>query len=151
RFYIMDNEWSLWNSTHVDVHPVGATMDEVLGKFSDYSTMVKGIEPNALVAGPEEWGWPGYFYSGYDQQWSAQNTNYNAAQFPDRATNGGLDYMPWLLHQLHDYETTNGQRLLDFFTLHCYPQEGDVGSTNDVSPATELLRNETTRQFWDSN
>ena len=25
----------------------------------------------ALVLGPEEWGWSGYFYSGYDQQWGA--------------------------------------------------------------------------------
>ena len=27
-----------------------------------------------------------------------------------------------------------GQRLLDYFTLHCYPQGGEGG--NDVSPAT---------------
>ena len=24
-------------------------------------------DPNEIVLGPEEWGWSGYFYSGYDQ------------------------------------------------------------------------------------
>jgi hypothetical protein len=39
---------------------------------------------------------------------------------------------------------------LDYFTLHCYPQEGSV-SGNAVDTATELLRNQSTRQFWDTN
>jgi hypothetical protein len=33
--------------------------------------------------------------------------------------------------------------------LHCYPQGSEGG--NDISPATETLRNESTRQFWDTN
>jgi hypothetical protein len=41
--------------------------------------------------------------------------------------------------------------LLDYFTLHCYPQEGNVGSGSDVSTSTSLLRNQTTRVFWDTN
>jgi hypothetical protein len=152
-YYIMDNEHSLWFSTHQDIHPIGPTMQEVLGKIVAYASMVKTLDPQALVLGPEEWGWSGYFYSGYDQQWSAMHTNYNTADYPDRATNGGWDYMPWLLNQLHQYNATNGQRLLDYFTLHCYPQEGngDVSSQTDVSTATSLLRNQSTRQFWDTN
>ena len=43
-----------------------------------------------------------------------------------------------------------GRRLLDVFTLHCYPQENNVGS-DAVDSATELLRNESTRVFWDTN
>jgi len=42
-------------------------MDEVFTNYCNYAAMVKGIDPNALVAGPEEWSWPGYLYSGYDQ------------------------------------------------------------------------------------
>jgi hypothetical protein len=79
------------------------------------------------------------------------NTNYNTSEYPDRTTNGGWDYMPWLLNQLYQYNVTNGQRLLDYFTLHCYPQEGDVSSQTDVSTTTSLLRNQSTRQFWDTN
>jgi len=155
RYYIMDNEHSIWFSTHQDIHPVGPTMQEIWGKMLTTASMVKSNDPNALVCGPEEWGWNGYLYSGYDQQWAAQQ----AAQlgyypspntYPDRTANGGWDYMPWLLSQFQQYNTTNHQRLLDYFTLHCYPQEGGV-SGNAVDTATELLRNQSTRVFWDTN
>ncbi len=149
-YYIMDNEHSIWFSTHQDIHPVGPTMQEIWTKMVATASMVKSNDPNVLVLGPEEWGWGGYLYSGYDQQWSGQHGDYNPADYPDRATNGGWDYMPWLLNQFYQYNTNTGQRLLDYFTLHCYPQESGV-SGNDISTATELLRNQSTRQFWDSN
>lgn len=150
RYYIMDNEHSIWFSTHQDVHPVGPTMEEIWTKMLTSASMVKSNDPNALVLGPEEWGWNGYFYSGYDQQWAGQNDNYNPADYPDRTANGGWDYIPWLLNQFYQYSITNDQRLLDYLTVHCYPQEGDV-SGNDVSTTTALLRNESTRVFWDTN
>jgi hypothetical protein len=149
-YYIMDNEWSLWQSTHRDIHPVGPTMDEVFTNYCNYATMVKGIDPNALVAGPEEWSWPGYLYSGYDQQWSGVHKDYNTAHYPDRIAHGGQDFGPWFLSQAQQRSQTAGQRLLDIFTLHCYPQEGSV-SGNAVDSATELLRNQSTRVFWDTN
>jgi Glycoside hydrolase family 44 len=149
-YYIMDNEWSIWHSTHRDVHPIGATMDEVFADYCNYATMVKEIDANALVAGPEEWGWPGYLYSGYDQQWSGANNDYNPADYPDRKAHGGQDFGPWFLSQVNQRSQAAGQRLLDVFTLHCYPQEGNVGM-NAVDTATELLRNQSTRQFWDTN
>ena len=111
--------------------------------------MVKSNHPNAPAAGPEEWGWNGYLYSGYDQQWAGQHDDYNRAHFPDRGTNGDWDYMPWLLNQFHQHDTNTGQRLLDYFTLHCYPEEGTFG--NAVDTATALLRNQSTRVFWDTN
>ena len=149
-FYLMDNEESIWFSTHQDVHPIGPTMQEIRDDFFTYAGMVKSNDPNALVCGPEEWGWGGYLYSGYDQQWSGQHKDYNPADYPDRGTNGGWDYMPWLLNQIHQHDLGTGYRLLDYFTLHCYPQEGNVSGA-DASPSTELLRNQSTRVFWDSN
>jgi hypothetical protein len=149
-YYIMDNEHSLWSSTHQDIHPVGPKMQEIWTNMVTYASMVKSNDPNALVCGPEEWGWPGYLYSGYDQQWSGLHGDYNPADYPDRAANGGWDYLPWLLNQFHQFSITNHQRLLDYFTVHCYPQEGSV-SGNAVDAATELLRNQSTRQFWDTN
>jgi hypothetical protein len=149
RYYLMDNEHSIWFGTHQDVHPVGPTMQEIRDKMFEYASMVKSNDPNALVVGPEEWGWNGYFYSGYDQQWSGQHGDYNPADYPDRNANGGWDYMPWLLDQFHQRATNTNQRLLDYFTVHCYPQGGEGG--NDVSTSTQLLRNRSTRQFWDTN
>jgi hypothetical protein len=141
RYYLMDNEWSIWFSTHRDVHPVGATMDEVLGKFCAYAGMVKGIDPNALVAGPEEWGWSGYFESGYDQQTGGTT---------DRDAHGGQDFAPWFLSQVQQNSQAAGKRLLDIFSLHYYPQGGEALS-DDVSTAMELLRNRSTRSLWDTN
>src|SRR5208337_4131068 len=124
-YYIMDNEHSIWFSTHQDIHPIGPTMQEIFSDMLTTASMVKSNDAKALVCGPEEWGWNGYLYSGYDQQ----NSGYK-----DKATNGGWYYMPWLLNQFHQHDTNTGQRLLDYFTLHCYPQEGDVSSSSDISP-----------------
>jgi len=124
-------------------------MQEVRDKFFDYATRVKEIDPNALIAGFEEWGWSGYFYSGADQQWSATNSNWNPANFPDRKNSGGMDYMPWLLSQMRQREQATGRRLLDLFTTHIYPQNGEY--RDDATGAMQLMRNRSTRQLWDTN
>jgi hypothetical protein len=147
RYYLMDNEWSIWHATHRDVHPVGATMDEVLGDFCNYAAMVKSIDPKALIAGPEEWGWSGYLYSGYDQQYGA---THGWSSQPDRAAHGGQDFAPWFLRQVQQRSQTAGKRLIDVFSLHYYPQGGE-SLNNDISTATQLLRNRSTRSLWDTN
>jgi len=146
RYYLLDNESSIWHATHRDVHPVGATMDEIKTKILDYAGMIKSVDSTALVAGPEEWGWSGYFFSGYDQQWGSQH---GWSNLPDRANHGGQDYLPWLLDQLHQNDTATGKRLLDVFSVHYYPQGGEFG--NDTSMAMQLTRNQSTRSLWDPN
>jgi PKD repeat protein len=142
RYYILDNEHSIWHSTHRDVHPTGATMDEVLTRIKDYGSQVRNTDPNALIAGPEEWGWSGYFYSGYDQQYGSLH---GWSYLPDRTNHGGADYLPWLLGQLK----ADGRHLLNIFTVHYYPQSGEF--SNDVSTSTQLLRDQSTRSLWDPN
>lgn len=146
RWYFADNEPSLWHSTHRDVHPVGASMREVRDKFFSYAAMVKSVDPDAIVAAPEEWGWSGYFYSGLDQQTGATN---NWSFYPDRTTNGGWDYLPWFLDQARQRATNTGQRLLDYFTVHYYPQGGEYGG--GTSSAMQQRRNRSTRSLWDTN
>ncbi len=148
RYYCLDNEHALWHSTHRDIHPVGATMQEIRNKLFDYGAKVKAVDPNALLLAPEEWGWPGYLYSGYDWQWAGDHSNWNPASFPDRAANGGMDYGPWLLNQARWYEQTNGVRLLDVFTFHIYPQGANEFNDN-VAPSTQIARNRSTRALWD--
>ncbi|HLY62406.1 MAG TPA: glycoside hydrolase family 44 protein [Terriglobia bacterium] len=142
RYYILDNEHSIWFSTHRDVHPTGATMDEILSRIQDYAAQIRAVDPNAVIVGPEEWGWSGYFYSGYDQQYGGLH---GWSYLPDRTNHGGADYLPWLLGQLK----TDGRHLIDVFTVHYYPQGGEF--SNDVSTTTELLRNKSTRSLWDPN
>jgi hypothetical protein len=144
RYYILDNEPTIWHSTHRDVHPVGATMDELRDKILDYAAKIKAGDPTAVVVGPEEWGWSGYLLSGYDQQWGSLH---GWSNLPDRAAHGGQDFLPWLLDQLHARNTATGQRLLDVFSVHYYPQGGEF--SNDVSSAMQLRRNRSTRSLWD--
>ncbi|MDQ3256659.1 MAG: cellulase, partial [Acidobacteriota bacterium] len=146
RYYILDNEPSIWHSTHRDVHPTGATMDEMKNKMIDYAGKVKAIDSSALVVGPEEWGWSGYVYSGYDQQYGNQN---GWGYIPDRVNNGNWDYLPWLLEQMRQHNTSTGQRLLDIFTVHYYPQGGEF--SDDTSSTMQLRRNRSTRSLWDPN
>jgi hypothetical protein len=140
-YYLMDNEPSIWFGTHRDVHPVGPHSTEIRDKVIATSAMVKALDPAALVAAPEEWGWEGYGYSGYDQQYAAAH---GYSYYPDRATiQHGLAYLPWLLK-----EWKASGHPVDVFSNHFYPQGGEF--SNDVSTATELLRNRSTRQLWDS-
>src|SRR5262249_11638092 len=146
RYYILDNEPSIWHSTHRDVHPTGATMDEIQNKIIDYADKIKAVDPSALVVGPEEWGWSGYLLSGYDQQYGSLH---GWSFMPDRSNHGGWDYLPWLLDQLRQNQTATGKRLLDIFTVHYYPQGGEF--SNDTSSAMQLRRNRSTRSLWDPN
>jgi hypothetical protein len=147
RYYILDNEYSIWHATHRDVHPVGAGMDEIRDKMVDFATRIKDNDPGALVMAPEEWGWLGYLLSGYDQQWAAANQQWSNT--PDRVAHGGWDYVPWLLDQMRQREVATGRRLLDVFSLHYYPQGGEFG--DDVSTAMQQRRNRSTRSLWDPN
>jgi hypothetical protein len=89
---------------------------------------------------PEEWGWEGYFYSGYDQQYAPTH----GWTYPDHSgEQGGLDYIPWLLTQW------KASHAIDVVSVHFYPQGGEY--SDDDSEATQLLRNRSTRQLWDPN
>lgn len=138
RYFTMGNEPGLWNSTHRDIHPNGQTHTELLNDIINYASMIKSLNPNAKILGPEEWGWTNYFISGADSAASNWGATYN-----------GLAEMPWLLQQLQQHDAATGQRLLDYFTLHFYPQGGQF--SNDVSTNMELLRNRSTRSLWDPN
>ncbi|MBX7219043.1 MAG: IPT/TIG domain-containing protein [Blastocatellia bacterium] len=146
KYYIMDNEPSIWFSTHRDVAPTGVLMEDYRNKFIDYATKIKLADPNAIVVGPEEWGWSAYILSGYDQQYGALHGYSN---LPDRVAHNNMDYMPWLLQQLKQNQTATGKRLLDVFSLHFYPQGGEY--SNDVSTSMQMKRNRSTRGLWDPN
>lgn len=146
RYYLLDNEPGIWHSTHRDVHPTGATMEEIRDRMIDHATRIKSVDPDAVVVGPEEWGWSGYLYSGFDLQYGSVH---GWSSLPDRAAHGGRDFLPWLLDQLRRTNNATGTRLLDVFTVHYYPQGGEYGS--DVSTAMQLRRNRSTRSLWDTN
>lgn len=146
RWYVLDNEPSLWHVTHRDVQPEGLTMDGALRRMVDYARAIRRADPEARIAGPEEWGWSGWFHSGYDQQW--RRAQQWCCPGPDRERHGGADYLPWLLAGLHEASQREGMRLLDACSLHVYPEGGEHGA--DVSPAMQRRRNRSTRALWDA-
>jgi PKD repeat protein len=117
-------------------------MQEMRTRMLDYAAEIRAADPQAKIVGPEEWGWSGFLLSGYDQQYGSQH---GWSFMPDRAANGGMDYLPWLLSQLK----LDGRRLLDIFTVHYYPQGGEF--SNDTSNNMQLTRNRSTRSLWDPN
>jgi hypothetical protein len=149
RYYLLDNEPSLWHVTHRDVKPTGATMQEVRDRMIAYGAAVKAVDQGALLVGPEEWGWSGYFFSGYDQQYAQRNNYPPPSSLPDRVAHGGWDYLPWLLDQLRSEAQRTGRRTLDVLSVHYYPQGGEY--SDDTSPAMQLKRNRSTRSLWDPN
>ena len=146
KYYVLDNEYSIWHSTHRDVWPTGATMEQVRDLMITYGGAIKDVDPSALIVGPEEWGWSGYTLSGFDQQYGAQH---GWSFLPDRAAHGGMDYLPWLLRELRSQSDVEGRRLLDVFTVHYYPQGGEFWPADNVSTTTQLRRNRSTRSLWD--
>ena len=146
HYYILDNEPGLWHGTHRDVHPVGVKSDEYLRDFLTYAAMIKAQDSGALIVGPEEWGWPGLTQSGFDQQYSGLH-HYQG--HPDKDAHGGMDFMPWLLTQIHQHDLRTKTRLLDVFSFHIYPQGGDYN--DEISPKIQSLRNRSTRSLWDPN
>ena len=143
RYYLYDNEPSIWHATHRDVHPEGQRMAELRDLWIAYGTAIRQVDPGAVLAGPEEWGWSGYFYSGYDLKWGQEHGCWDCT--PERNANG--DNVPWLLAQMRQHEQATGNRLLNMLTLHYYPQGGEFGS--DTSSAMQARRNRSTRSLWD--
>jgi hypothetical protein len=140
-YYLMDNEPSIWYSTHRDIHPAGPHGAEIRDDVIATSKFIKALDPGAKIAAPEEWGWYGYQYDGYDQQYTAARNNYS--YYPDRSgVQGGLPYIPWLLRQWK----ASGHPI-DVLSVHFYPQGNEYSDDNSL--ATQQLRNRSTRQLWD--
>jgi len=143
RLYILDNEPSLWNTNHRDVHPDPLSYDELLDRSVRYGTAIRSADPQALIAGPAEWGWTSYFYSAADQ--AAGPTSLR----PDRRAHGDVPLIPWYLKRLREHDRAPGaSRVLDVLDVHYYPQANGVWGPND-DPATAALRLRSTRSLWD--
>ncbi|MGC4121427.1 MAG: glycoside hydrolase family 44 protein [Myxococcales bacterium] len=142
--YILDNEPALWNSTHRDVHPDPLTYDELLEKTLSYGSAVRRADPEGVIAGPAEWGWPAYFFSAADA----------VAGFrlkPDRRAHGDVPLLQWYLRKLAEHERQTGERILDVVDVHFYPQGDGLqhGTGGRIDPDTNARRIRATRALWD--
>lgn len=142
--YFLDNEPDLWNSTHHDVRPNPLGYDELLQNTIDYSAAIRQADPEAIIAGPSSWGWPGYFYSAIDAAAGFEKA-------PDRKRHGDIALLPWYLASMRAYEKAKGVKLLDLLDVHFYPQaEGIFTNGNDrTDTASNEIRLNQVRGLWD--
>jgi Glycoside hydrolase family 44 len=139
HLYALDNEPTLWNSTHRDVHPQPTTYDELWQRTQQYAAAIKAQDPAAQVLGPADWGWCAYFYSAAD----------GCSPGSDYASHGNLAQTDWYLLQAANYQAANGVRLIDYLDVHYYPQGNDVSLSDDESAATSALRLRSLKSLYD--
>ncbi|MHB8874697.1 MAG: glycoside hydrolase family 44 protein [Myxococcaceae bacterium] len=144
RWYILDNEPMLWNETHRDVHPAAVTYDELLQRTVAYGTAVRKADPEALIAGPAEWGWTNFLYSAADVEAGVRRR-------PDRRAHGDVPLLPWYLSKLREHEKKTGVKLLDVLDVHFYPMTKGmgVGAVGATDAETNARRIRSTRALWD--
>ncbi len=145
RYYNLDNEPALWNSTHRDVHPQPLSYEELKTRTLAYAAAIRAADPGAKIFGPAEWGWVGYFYSALDV--AAGGDWWNNP--PDRLAHQNVPLVEWYLQQMRAYEQSHGVRLLDYLDEHFYPQAGGVSLSPAGIGATQALRLRSTRSLWD--
>ncbi|WNG22697.1 glycosyl hydrolase [Cystobacter fuscus] len=143
QMYILDNEPMLWNTTHRDVHPEPVTYDELLERTIAYGTAVRKADPDAVIAGPAEWGWTNYFHSAADLAPGGGKKDIKA--------HGNLPLLPWYLKKLREHEQQTGTRILDVVDVHFYPQGKGMGmdERGATDPDTAARRIRSVRALWD--
>lgn len=143
RFYSLDNEVMLWNSTHRDVHPDPTTYDETWANAASYGGMIKQQDPGALVTGPVTWGYCDLFTSAADAALG------NCLDGPDRAAHGGVPFVAWYAGQVCSHALPNDALAVDYIDLHYYPQGQNVALSDDDSPATAARRLRSLKELYD--
>ena len=140
KFYALDNEVMLWNSTHRDVHPQPTTYDETWAKALAYGTAIKQNDTGAKVTGPVTWGYCDLFGSAAD----------NCVDGADRQAHGGVPFVAWYLAQVCANPLAGGARIVDYLDLHYYPQGTNVALSDDDSPATAARRLASLKELYDA-
>jgi hypothetical protein len=137
RFFNLDNEPGIWNSTHRDVVKSGVTHTDLLARSIAGASMLKSVDPSVKTLGPSEDGWTRYIISGRDSELQNWGARYD-----------GLWAVEWYLKEMRLQEQRTGQRLLDYFDLHYYPQAQGIYA-GAGSKETQALRLRTVRSLWD--
>jgi hypothetical protein len=139
RFYSLDNEPSLWPSTHPRIHAEKTTYQEMVTRTEALATAITAIDPSAVLLGAVMYGWPEYL--------SLQDA-------PDSKDNNAIydTYADYYLASMKSLEQKYHRRLVHVLDVHWYPEaKGTKRVTeDDVSPKTIDARLQAPRALWDS-
>jgi len=107
RFYELDNEGDLWNSTHVRIHPLPVGAYEWVTRGAELAKAVKDVDPQAQIMGPVFFGiWS---MMGQGDDW-------------DSVRGANNWYVPYYLQQMKAMSDADGRRLLDVLDIHYYSE-----------------------------
>lgn len=142
KFYSLDNEVDIWDSTHKEVHPADPLCQEIRDKSIACATAVKNVDPNAQIMGPVLCVFTGFL---------------NFCDAPDWSSVKGT--RPWFisyyLDEMKKASDANGRRLLDVLDIHWYPPENDGNGhgicDNREDPQTFNARMQAPRTLWDTD
>ena len=132
HFYDLDNEADIWSGSHRDIHPVPAGFDELANLFERESAALKMWDSSAVRFGPVSCCWWYYWNIG--------------PKGDDRESHGGVDFLPWWLNQIYWMDQINGERTLDVFDIHAYPDANTSGLT---TAQLQALSAKVYRDYWD--
>ncbi|MFN8157260.1 MAG: glycoside hydrolase family 44 protein [Candidatus Nanopelagicales bacterium] len=137
--YQLDNEPSLWSSTHRDVSPTPWTGASFFAKSTAAADAIVAGDPSAQVSGPGDWGWCAYFYFPKD----------GCGDGADRTATGSIDLGAAYLKAFHDHDVLVGHRTLAVLDEHFYPQGDGIALTTAGDAAHQAARLRSTRALWD--
>ena len=107
-----------------------------------YATAIEGDIPDALIAGPAEWGWTNDFDS-------AQDTAHGNTR-SDRLAHGGVPLVESVPPEMREQEQKTKTHLLDILDLHYYPQASwRMRRCGRVGPRHWSYGPPLTRSLWD--
>jgi hypothetical protein len=147
RGYNLDNEPSLWPSTHPYLHPAATTCAELVAKSTALAKTIKRMDPSAEVLGPLLYGSEAYFTFQNAPDWAAL-----------QASTGDRWFIDYYLDQMSQASAAAGTRLVDVFDLHRYSDENISGTGPDQSitsqtdftdTASDMDRVQAPRVLWD--
>ncbi len=138
--YCLDNEPGLWNSTHIRIHPVKATGQEIIDKSAELALAIKSVDETAEIIGLESWGyWEMHDFSG-SIDWDHYKENYDWA-------------ISAYLGEMKKKSDAANMRLLDILGLHWYPEakgDGKRITGQDTTAGVIEARLQAPRSLWDS-
>lgn len=113
KYWSMDNEPDIWNSTHDDVMPVQPTAEAFMQLYFAVAKKARARFPGIKLAGPvpaSEWQW--YAWN------NAKITGADGHQYT---------WLEFFIKRIAEEEAASGVRLLDVIDIHSYPNETAAG------------------------
>ena len=107
--YNLDNEPSLWSSTHSRMHPDKVTCEEIVTKSIDYSSAIKDVDPKAEIFGLALYGVGAYVSFNSAPDWAEHSDEYDW-------------FISYYLDEMRKAEEEHGKRLVDVIDVHYYSE-----------------------------